>query len=140
MLVKNTEPRLISVGYGIGDTLGHDVIYPGVNDISTEKWNEMKKHPFIQHKLDEELLVELDSLGAAAKKDSVDSLSDFGPKKAVKLIESTVMPDLLEKWKASEKRDLVLKAIEKQLKKLGNVKRRDDDDKVEREEEETDAE
>ena len=89
---------------------------PGINEVDPKVWTEAAKNKNVQHYLDEDEIIVHDSpTGAGAKKSG---LAGYDEKAARRMIRSTYDPELLGKWKASEKREKVLAEIAKQVEKI----------------------
>lgn len=109
MLIRNTTARIY------GTKLGGDVIAlkPGVNDVAPATWAELKKIAVISHSIAEGHLVEVDA--PEAKAPAVETLKNFKPDEAIRLVKTTVDRELLERWIDTENRKRVLDALEAQL-------------------------
>lgn len=120
MLVKNNETRFHRIGLGPKATDGF-TLKPGVNDVDPALWAKAKEIKLIQWHIDNGTLEELHETtkGAeAAAAPAVQDLSGMSARLATKVVGNTVDRELLERWKASESRDTVTKAIDAQLDRI----------------------
>lgn len=89
------------------DPLVYLDIMPGVNSVSEADWNTVKNTPFLKWYIDNETIVVVD-----AKSDSIEN---YTPEKAARVIDRTANRDLLLEWSTKAKDGKTAKAIEKQL-------------------------
>lgn len=101
--IENKEARLLSVHGAQLD------LVPGLNEVTAEQLAEALKYPTIKARIDAGTLVVVDETAAPAgtKAGTV--------AEAVKLIEETEDPALLEQWAAQDERKGVQEAITKRL-------------------------
>lgn len=111
---------------------------PGINKITQEQWDEIKDHPLLPFRFEEDHLEWLKGKGpddCVDEEEGVESegeeieekelsemandvLSEYKPKEAKDLVKNTFDVDLLKSWKETEERGAVLKVIDQQIEKL----------------------
>lgn len=108
--IQNTAPRIITLG-APGEGLRVKLL-PGVNELETQEqidaWEAAKLREHIQRHLEAGTFVELNG----------NPLSELPTKDVQKLVQDCVSREQLVKWKAGETREVIVAAIEKQLKKI----------------------
>ena len=108
--------------------------FPGLNRISEEQWDRMKAHPLLPARFDNGDLEfvsgkgpedwNVDAKSAVAEGEASEDALEENPllgiaaKKAIKLVSLTMNHHQLAGWKKTEKRKVVLEAINSQLKKV----------------------
>ena len=105
MIIQFDRPTVMTVHKISGGTPVR--FLPGANEIEETDWAEIQKDPTIKGMCEEGTLKVLSSKGGG---DTQLPLKD-----AEKVIAQTFDIQLLEKWKATEKRKPIVAAIEKQL-------------------------
>lgn len=108
--IQNNAPRIITLG-----SRDHEErlkLLPGINELETDDqflaWEKAKATAPVQHHLEEGVLVEMNNA----------LLGELPAKDAIKFVEGCVSREQLNKWKKGETRDVVVAAIEKQIKKV----------------------
>lgn len=109
VVVTNTEPRLHSISLGLA--LGRIQLKPGANIIQQSLWAEAEKIKAVQTMLADERLKTGGELPA-------DSLSGLTEKAAVALVNDTLDLAALRRWGREDKRDAVVRAIDRQIDKI----------------------
>jgi hypothetical protein len=84
------------------------VLYPGANEVDDRLWAIMEKDPVIRAHIED------GDLEVPAK----DRFAAMTPKQAVELVKGTTDVKLLKKWGETEKRKVVIEAIEAQVKEV----------------------
>lgn len=132
MLIKNNEKRVINIGVQLSKpkkddkTLGKNAVkmvqlVPGNNEIADDLWTDLKKHPQIIKKLeneDLEIVTEKDRDDKETEKDGGAASLPGKAGDAVKVVKKTFSKELLDKWLESENRPSVVKALNDQFKVL----------------------
>lgn len=128
MFVENRTTSVITQGfYVLGPDGKHTTkiknvtMLPGISEISDEDWERVKAHKTIQHRIDEEELIERDSKPLFKRPE----------KEALRLVKQTVDSKLLAAWQKEDSRETVKKAI---LTQLDSLKITDEDRKKAEEE------
>lgn len=88
----------------------------GINKVDKEKWERVSKNPFLAARVGEDVIVL--SKPDADVKNPIETLAKMSVEKAVENVSFVVTKDDLEVLKKVEKREKVLKAIDKQEKNL----------------------
>lgn len=132
VLIRWNEPRVMSMGTGLPDASVVQ-IKPGINEVSQEVFEMMKKHPVVSKRFEKTkidmkrgkvtLLEVIESESTSnddKKKDNADndgttSIEELGAKDAKTLIAETLDYDLLKSWLETETRKTVKEAIEKRI-------------------------
>ena len=106
MLIENTRPNV----YIVGATQ----FMPGVNHVLKTEWEKIKAHPHVKENIEMESI----KIHAAedAKEGEMNTLKEFQPKVAEKIVRATFSETLLLSWEADEKRGPVKTTIRAQLK------------------------
>lgn len=105
--VKNNAANI----KGLGMPDGTINLMPGVNEIALAEWDKVKSHPVVAFWLKEgEIEVVSDP------KKPLPPFGEIPMAEALALVNETFRVDLLNEWRANEKRGGVLAAIEEQLK------------------------
>ena len=100
-------------------------LYPGVNDVDPASWKLAEEDKEIESLIDRGFLVVLSrdqSQGGPAPK-KTESLDGYSEKKALEVIAKTFNYEMLQLWKASEKRAKLIVAIENQIAEMKKEKK-----------------
>lgn len=92
------------------------IIKPGINAIENEVWDAMKPIPTIKVMLDSGVLKIALEGGEADAVTNDETLAGLNATQANKIVKATLDFGLLSKWRQSETRAVVLKALDTQLK------------------------
>lgn len=130
ILVKNHTTSILTIPLPYGRNAdgsafgrGEIVLLPGANPaVDAKKWAEAKSAPMIVALLK---LRKREGLEVDEKTDASESLADLDENDAIDLVDETVDPKILAKWKKSEKRAEIVAAIEAQIEKLDPRKKDD---------------
>jgi hypothetical protein len=98
-------------------------IVPGINKIDNDIWKQIEGNPHypdVAAAIADGTLVVIEQPGGKKKDqdDEITSLSAFSQAEAIDLAGGQMDADVLANWKRSEKRPMVLKAINAQYKKV----------------------
>lgn len=104
------------------------ILIPGSNKVDPKAWLEARKHPHIQHKLDEGIIVEetdIEEMIEASEQGSAvvdtkmfEHLATLKVPQARQLVEETMDLGLLEEWQKRETRNQVKSSLKKQIELL----------------------
>lgn len=126
VLVKHTANLgVLSLNYAVDSRTCKSVnLLPGVNEVDAAEWAKVVANPIVKYKLESGDLEVIDMVKGA------NPLAGMPDPRAVKLVQETVVLELLEKWLAKEKRAKVVAALKKQIEELNKPigKPSDEDD------------
>lgn len=91
------------------------LLKPGVNDVPPEIWAKWRETPVMKSRLEAEKVIEPKAEEVEEQAPELPTLEKLSIAKACELVKQTFDVELLEKWIVDEKRERVLKALEKQL-------------------------
>lgn len=94
----------------------HVTLLPGVNEVDPAKWDKVKDYDLVKRLAEEGRRGKGFVVGDPKK--SLKTLADLSEKEARYTVEDTVDAKLLAAWKASEKRETVIAAIDAQFEKI----------------------
>lgn len=112
MLIRNNTLRIMTVPAKEGAIR----IMPGVQEIESAKWEEVKAQ--VKDKLEEG---EIENLEERMEDEFEEGLGAFSVPEAKKLVAETADESLLDEWLVGEKRKGVKDAIAKQKKYIANA-------------------
>lgn len=117
MLVKYKKPNALSVHMpGKARSTESFTFVPGYNEVPDDLWKRMEGHGGVKPLLQSRDLV--------ARKPSRDNkkagigLAPFDMEEAQEIIDETYGKKILTSWKTSEKRQVIVTAIDKQIKRV----------------------
>lgn len=125
MILYSSAVNVKSYRFNSGERV---LIYPGSNEIPTDKWNAIKKDKMIAANLENGTFKENRVNPPSVKKteekkeDSFSDFRDLSESEAIKVIKTTFDIKTLEKWKDSDKRKKVISACESQIKAIRTSK------------------
>jgi len=120
--VVNTTERNLVVGKSVKGTVPEsDVLYPGANTVDAESWKAAKVNPLVKLAIEEGRIQELEPPKddkQVAPDGSVTTTKALEAKEALLLVKNTPDLNLLKKWRETEDRANVQKAIDDQVKAI----------------------
>lgn len=125
-LLENTRPRV----FRIADV----TLMPGMNEVTDEQWDSIKKNPFTQLALDEGEIKWQTGRGPG---DTAKEVKKLGPyplkgltaKEATAIVKKTTAIPTLESWLRIETRKEIIAAINAQVKEIQKVDEDQDEKK-----------